>query len=115
MALTNTELKQLAEAHAYRVIDNMSASELFSYAVDQLTDTFDVGSPDKLLADILAYEGELFSYAVDRLTDTFDVGSPDKLLADILAYEGEDMDSAAEFMIGAGVPESVVDEALEAL
>lgn len=84
MALTNTELKQLAEAHAYRVIDNMSASELFSYAVDQLTDTFDVGSPDKLLADILA-------------------------------YEGEDMDSAAEFMIGAGVPESVVDEALEAL
>lgn len=84
MALTNTELKQLAEAHAYRVIDNMSASELFSYAVD-------------------------------RLTDTFDVGSPDKLLADILAYEGEDMDSAAEFMIGAGVPESVVDEALEAL
>jgi len=84
MALTNTELKQLAEAHAYRVIDNMSASELFSYAIDQLTDTFDVGSPNKLLADILA-------------------------------YEGEDMDSAAEFMIGAGVPESVVDEALETL
>ena len=84
MALTNTELKQLAEAHAYRIIDNMSASELFSYAIDQLIDTFDVGSPNKLLADILA-------------------------------YEGEDMDSAAEFMIGAGVPESVVDEALETL
>lgn len=55
----------------------------------------------------------LIEYATGQLADSFDVDI-DYLAQDIIDYEGGDLDSASEFMIGAGLTNEEVDEALRA-
>ena len=56
MALTNTQIRDLARDHAYRVIDNMDADTLMAYAIDQLANSFDLDL-DYIVQDIVDYEG----------------------------------------------------------
>lgn len=84
MNLTTEQLKDLCQAHCYRVIDNMDADDLFSYAVQMMYNSFDknFGSGDTDVA---------------------------MLIEDIWVAEGEDDDSTQEFIAGV-VGDELADE-----
>jgi hypothetical protein len=75
MTLTSQQINDLATAHCYRVIDNMDADTLFSYAMQMMVQSFDknLGQGD---------------------TDV------NMLIEDIWIAEGEDDDSTQEFIAG---------------
>jgi hypothetical protein len=75
MNLTSEQVKDLCQAHCYRVIDNMDMDDLFSYAVQMMYNSFDKNFGD----------GD---------TDV------DMLIEDIWVAEGEDDDSTSEFIAG---------------
>lgn len=75
MTLTSEQVSDLLAAHCYRVIDNMNADDLFSYAVQMMMQSFDQNSG----------QGD---------TDV------DMLIEDIWVAEGEDDDSTQEFIAG---------------
>lgn len=54
----------------------------------------------------------LILYAVDQLVENLRCGGLDNLVQDIIDYEGGDLDSASEFMEGAGIPADEVDQLL---
>ena len=62
MNLTSEQVSDLLTAHCYRVIDNMDADDLFSYAMQMMMESF--GSKpnhvdvDMLIEDIWVAEGE---------------------------------------------------------
>lgn len=75
MNLTTEQVKDLCQAHCYRVIDNMDMDDLISYAVQMMYNSFDKNFGD----------GD---------TDV------DMLIEDIWVAEGEDDDSTSEFIAG---------------
>lgn len=75
MTLTTEQVKDLCQAHCYRVIDNMDMDDLISYAVQMMYNSFDKNFGD----------GD---------TDV------DMLIEDIWVAEGEDDDSVREFISG---------------
>ena len=56
--------------------------------------------------------GTLIEYATDQLADSFDIDI-DYIAQDIVDYEGGDLDSASEFLIGAGLTNEEADDVLE--
>ena len=54
----------------------------------------------------------LIEYATDQLADSFDIDI-DYIAQDIVDYEGGDLDSASEFLIGAGLTNEEADDVLE--
>lgn len=75
MNLTTEQVQELLTAHCYRVIDNMSSDDLFSYAMQLMMQSFDK-NPGQGDTDV---EG---------------------LISDIWIAEGEDDDDAQEFIAG---------------
>lgn len=75
MTLTSEQVSDLLAAHCYRVIDNMNADDLFSYAVQMMMQSFDQ-NPGQGDTDV------------------------DMLIEDIWVAEGEDDDSTQEFIAG---------------
>ncbi len=75
MALTTEQVSELLTAHCYRVIDNMSSDDLFSYAMQMMIQSFDQ-NPGQSDTDIAM------------------------LIEDIWVAEGEDEDSTQEFIAG---------------
>ena len=75
MTLTSQQINDLATAHCYRVIDNMDADDLFSYAMQMMLQSFDK-NPGQGDTDV------------------------DMLIEDIWVAEGEDDDSTQEFIAG---------------
>jgi len=75
MKLTTEQTQDLLTAHCYRVIDNMDADDLFSYAMQLMMQSFDK-NPGQGDTDV---EG---------------------LISDIWIAEDEDDDSAQEFIAG---------------
>lgn len=75
MTLTSEQVSELLQAHCYRVIDNMNADDLFSYAVQMMMQSFDQ-NPGQGDTDV------------------------DMLIEDIWVAEGEDDDSTQEFIAG---------------
>ena len=73
--LSELQTQELVTAHCYRVIDAMDADDLFSYAM------------------------QMMSMSFDRNPGQFDV-DVDMLLQDIWVAEGEDDDSTQEFIAG---------------
>lgn len=79
--MTNISVNQLStlvNAHCYRVVDNMSADDLFNYAVGMMVDSFD-RNPGQGDTDV------------------------NMLMTDIFTAEGGDEDAVFEFMVAAGV------------
>ena len=64
MTLTFEQTQDLLTAHCYRVIDNMSSADLFSYAMQLMMQSFDKNpgqsdtDVDMLIEDIWIAEGE---------------------------------------------------------
>lgn len=87
MTLTSEQIAELLEAHCYRVVDNMSSNDLFSYAVAMMKESFDQnpGQGDTNLQ---------------------------MLIEDILVAEDGDDDSASEFIAGV-LGNEVADEIME--
>jgi hypothetical protein len=85
MTLTTEQIQELCQAHCYRVIDNMDADDLFSYAVQMMMSSFDQ-NPGQGDTDV------------------------NMLIEDIWVAEGEDEDSTAEFIIGTGIDPEVADK-----
>lgn len=75
MKLTSKQVYNLLHEHCYRVIDNMDADSLFSYAMQMMMSSFDK-NPGQGNTD---FEG---------------------LIQDIWVAEGEDDDSTQEFIAG---------------
>jgi hypothetical protein len=75
MTLTSEQVSELLTAHCYRVIDNMSSDDLFSYAMQMMIQSFDQ-NPGQSDTDIAM------------------------LIEDIWVAEGEDEDSTQEFIAG---------------
>ena len=75
MALTSEQVSELLTAHCYRVIDNMSSDDLFSYAMQMMASSFDK-NPGQGDTDV------------------------PMLIEDIWVAEGEDDDSTQEFVAG---------------
>jgi hypothetical protein len=75
MALTSEQVSDLLTAHCYRVIDNMEADDLFSYAMQMMMQSFDK-NPGQSDTDVAM------------------------LIEDIWVAEGEDDDSTQEFIAG---------------
>ncbi|NBX51469.1 hypothetical protein EBT25_16460 [bacterium] len=75
MTLTSEQVSELLQAHCYRVIDNMDADDLFSYAVQMMMQSFDQ-NPGQGDTDV------------------------DMLIEDIWVAEGEDDDATQEFIAG---------------
>ena len=75
MTLTSQQINYLVNAHCYRVIDNMDADTLFSYAMQMMVQSFDK-NPGQGDTDV------------------------DMLIEDIWVAEGEDDDSTQEFIAG---------------
>lgn len=75
MTLTSEQVSDLLSAHCYRVIDNMDADDLFSYAVQMMMQSFDQ-NPGQGDTDV------------------------DMLIEDIWVAEAEDDDSTQEFIAG---------------
>jgi hypothetical protein len=75
MTLTSEQVSDLLSAHCYRVIDNMDADDLFSYAVQMMMQSFDQ-NPGQGDTDV------------------------DMLIEDIWVAEGEDDDATQEFIAG---------------
>ena len=75
MTLTSQQINDLATAHCYRVIDNMDADTLFSYAMQMMVQSFDK-NPGQGDTDV------------------------NMLIEDIWIAEGEDDDSTQEFIAG---------------
>ena len=57
MTLTNTQIRNLAHEHATRVVDSMDHKDLVRYAVDMLSDSFDIDL-FTLLDDMIHNAGE---------------------------------------------------------
>jgi hypothetical protein len=75
MTLSSEQVHYLLGAHCYRVIDNMDADDLFSYAMQMMMQSFDK-NPGQGDTDV------------------------DMLIEDIWVAEGEDDDSTQEFIAG---------------
>ena len=75
MNLTTEQVSELLTAHCYRVIDNMSSYDLFSYAMQMMMESFDK-DPGQSNTDV------------------------PMLIEDIWVAEGEDEDSTQEFIAG---------------
>jgi len=75
MTLSSEQVHYLLGAHCYRVIDNMDADDLFSYAMQMMMQSFDK-NPGQGDTDV------------------------DMLIKDIWVAEGEDDDSTQEFIAG---------------
>ena len=75
MNLPTEQTSELLQAHCYRVIDNMSSDDLFSYAMQMMIQSFDQ-NPGQGDTDV------------------------DMLIEDIWVAEGEDEDSVQEFIAG---------------
>lgn len=75
MTLTSEQVSELLTAHCYRVIDNMSSDDLFSYAMQMMMQSFDQ-NPGQGDTDVAM------------------------LIEDIWVAEGEDDDSTQEFIAG---------------
>jgi hypothetical protein len=75
MKLTSEQVSELLTAHCYRVIDNMSSDDLFSYAMQMMASSFDK-NPGQGDTDV------------------------EMLIEDIWVAEGEDDDSTQEFVAG---------------
>jgi hypothetical protein len=75
MTLTTEQISDLCQAHCYRVIDSMSADDLFSYAVQMMYQSF------------------------DKNPGNGDTDLP-MLIEDIWVAEGEDDDATSEFISG---------------
>lgn len=75
MDITTQQVSELLQAHCYRVIDNMSSDDLFSYAMQMMIQSFDQ-NPGQGDTDV------------------------DMLIEDIWVAEGEDEDSVQEFIAG---------------
>ena len=75
MNLTTEQVSDLLQAHCYRVIDNMDADDLMSYAIQMMSQSFDK-NPGQGDTDV------------------------DMLIEDIWVAEGEDDDSTSEFIAG---------------
>jgi len=73
MTLTSEQVSDLLSAHCYRVIDNMDADDLFSYAMQMMMESFG-GKPNQVDVDML--------------------------IEDIWVAEGEDDDATQEFIAG---------------
>ena len=73
--LTSEQVSELLQAHCYRVIDNMNADDLMSYAIQMMAQSFDQ-NPGQGDTDV------------------------NMLLTDIWVAEGEDDDSTSEFIAG---------------
>lgn len=76
--LSPNQINDLLTAHCYRVIDNMSSEDLFSYAMQMMQTSFDK-NPGTNDTDL------------------------EMLVSDIWYAEGEDDDSTIEFIAGAGI------------
>jgi hypothetical protein len=88
MTLTTEQVSELLTAHCYRVIDNMDADTLFSYAMQMMMDSF------------------------SKNPGCFDIDE-DALLEDILIAEDEDEDAAVEFLIGAGIEPELAEKLMK--
>lgn len=75
MNLTPEQVTELLTAHCYRVIDNMDADDLFSYAMTMMMQSFDK-NPGQGDTDV------------------------EMLIEDIWVAEAEDDDSTQEFIAG---------------
>ena len=75
MTLSSEQVYYLLGTHCYRVIDNMDADDLFSYAMQMMMQSFDK-NPGQGDTDV------------------------DMLIEDIWVAEGEDDDSTQEFIAG---------------
>ena len=73
--LTSEQVSDLLQAHCYRVIDNMDADDLMSYAIQMMAQSF------------------------DQNPGQGDIDVP-MLIEDIWVAEGEDDDSTLEFIAG---------------
>ena len=73
--LTTEQVSELLQAHCYRVIDNMDADDLVSYAIQMMAQSFDI-NPGQGDVDL------------------------NMLLTDIWVAESEDDDSTSEFIAG---------------
>ena len=73
--MTELQIQELLSAHCYRVLDNMDADDLFSYAMQMMSQSFDK-NPGQFDVDV------------------------DMLIEDIWVAEGEDEDSTQEFIAG---------------
>ena len=90
MTLTSEQLSELLQAHCYRVIDNMDADSLFSYAMQMMMQSFDK----------------------NQHPGCFDIDE-DALLEDILVAEGEDEDAAVEFLIDNGIEPELAEKLMK--
>jgi hypothetical protein len=75
MTLTSEQVSDLLQDHCYRVINEMDADDLFSYAVQMMMQSFDQ-NPGQGDTDV------------------------EMLIEDIWVAEGEDDDSTQEFIAG---------------
>ena len=75
MTLTPEQVSDLLTTHCYRVIDNMDADDLFSYAMQMMVQSFDQ-NPGQGDTDVAM------------------------LVEDIWTAEGEDDDATSEFIAG---------------
>jgi len=73
--LTSYQISDLVQAHCYRVIDNMDADDLMSFAIQMMVQSFDQ-NPGQGDTDV------------------------PMLIEDIWVAEGEDDDSTLEFIAG---------------
>lgn len=84
MILSPEQIQAILSAHCYRVISDMEHSELFSYAIDKMKESFDTNP---------------------GMGDT----NLNLLLGDMLRTEGNDEDSLSEFLTGCGISDVDVD------
>ena len=75
MTLTTEQISDLCQAHCYRVVDNMDAKDLMSYAVQMMYQSFDK-NPGNGDTDV------------------------NELIECIWVAEGEDDDATSEFIAG---------------
>ena len=85
--LTSEQVSDLLQAHCYRVIDNMDADDLMSYAIQMMAQSFDQ-NPGQGDTDV------------------------PMLIQDIWIAEGEDVDSTSDF-IGAIVGDELAEEIMK--
>ena len=89
MSLTPEQVSDLVHAHCYRVIDNMNADDLMSYAIQMMVQSFDENPGQG---------------------DT----NVEMLIEDIWIAEGEDDDATSEFIAGV-VGNDLADEIMKTI
>ena len=69
MTLTNTEIRNLAYEHCTRIVESMDHKDLIRYAIDMMSDSFDLDL-DALLDDMIYLANEDTNEVRNRMAES---------------------------------------------